>query len=379
MGLTLLSSVTIDHPGAGTRTLQLCQGDLSNMLPADYVDILVVSALPGDYSPTPGSLIGALSANGVSVQQLSGNKAFNYEPVLPTWASQPITNPSPGIEFGRIVVYEPANPATTSAQLISTIFQSVQAFQGSTAATVALPLVSTGSGGADPSLILRELFFSAAHGAATAFPLNLIKLVIYNQSQVAPLLALFNTYVYNYTNLPTLSGLPGNYSGYAGQCWSWAQANAGNFPNMTARQLFGVQMYTSNYYGTINGALRANSLVDPTYMAIEPLIEAIDSGLSNIVASPGLTYRGINSLWNPFTPGTTVLELAYTSTSRPASGFYYSAPYKINLTGQTGKPIANISQYPSENEILYHRLMNELVTANANNLIECTEVVVTLP
>ncbi|HVV72574.1 MAG TPA: hypothetical protein VHI52_13925, partial [Verrucomicrobiae bacterium] len=142
MGLTVLSSLTIDHPGGGTRTLQLCQGDLSNMSPADQVNILVVSALPGDYSPSQGSLIGALYNKGVSVQQLSTNKAHCYEPVLPTWISQPITNPQPGIEFNQIMVYEPANPATTSAQLVGAIFTSLQAFQGTTVTTVAMPLVS---------------------------------------------------------------------------------------------------------------------------------------------------------------------------------------------------------------------------------------------
>ena len=378
MGLQVLSSVAIDHPGGGTRTLQLCQGDLTNMAPADQVNILVVSALPGDYSPTPGSLIGALNSKGVSVQQLSTNKAHNYEPVLPTWISQPITNPQPGIEFSQILVYEPANPATTSAQLISTIFTGLQAYEGTKATTVALPLVSTGSGGADPSLILRELFYCSAHAAAMAFPLNLIKLVIYDPSQVQPLLQQFNGYVSNYQNLPTLS-LPSPYSSIAPGCLSWAQSNASAFPNMTVRQLFGVRVYTSQYYLVINPALWPNSVTNPAYIAIEPLIEAIDSGLANVAASPGPTYRGIQTWWNPYTTGTNVLETGYVSTARPAGGFYYAAPIKINMTGFTCKPIFNISQFPTENEYLYHRLVTELVNSNSNNLVTCTEVVQTLP
>jgi hypothetical protein len=379
MGLTLLASVAIDHPGGGTRTLQLCQGDLANMSPADYVDMIVVSALPGDYSPTSGSLIGALYQNGVSVQQLSSNKAHNYEPVLPTWVSQVVSGSNPGIQFGQIIVYEPANPATSSAQLVSTIFTTLQAYRGTAATTVGVPLVSTGSGGADPSLILRELFYAAVHGGAGTFPVNTIKIVIFNPQQVQPLLQQFNAYVYNYQNLPTLSNLPGNYSSYASYTWSWAQQNAPSFPNMTARQLFGVRMYTTNYYATINPALRANSLTDPTFMAIEALIEAIDSGLSNIAASPGMTYRGLQSLWNPFTPGTNVLELAYVSTSRPPGSFYNYAPYKINLNGYRGRPVNNISQYPTENEILYARLTIEHVDSNSANVIGCTELVTPLP
>jgi hypothetical protein len=377
MGLTLLASLSIDHPGGGTRTLQLCQGDLANMSPADRVDMLVVSALPGDYSPTPGSLIGALNNNGVSVQQLSANKAHNYEPVLPVWISQPVQSQNPGIQFGQILLYEPT-PTSNSALFINTIFTALQAYRGNAATTVALPLVSTGSGGVDPSLILRELFYNAVHAGAMSFPLGTIKIVIFNQQQVQPLLQQFNTYVYNYQNLPALA-LPGGYSSYAGGTWQWAQGAAPSFPNMTARQLFGVRMYTTNYYQTINPALRANSLTDPTYMAIEVLIEAIDSGLANIAASPGMTYRGIQSLWNPFTPGTSVLELAYVSTSRPPGSFYNYAPYKLNLNGQRGRPVSNISQFPSENEILYFRQTIEDVISNSGNVIALNEVVPQLP
>ena len=83
MALTLLDSVSIDHVGSDTRTIMLCQGDLSKLTPADAVAYICVSAFPGDYSPAPGSLIGALAQRGLSVQQQSQNKAANYEPTMP--------------------------------------------------------------------------------------------------------------------------------------------------------------------------------------------------------------------------------------------------------------------------------------------------------
>ena len=109
MALTVLNSMTIDHAGGGTRTIDLCHGDLTDLSSADQVDYIAVSALPGDYTPTPDSLIGALNAKGVSVQAESGNKAANYEPTMPCWVSQDLS--SKGLNFSRFVLFEPADPA----------------------------------------------------------------------------------------------------------------------------------------------------------------------------------------------------------------------------------------------------------------------------
>jgi hypothetical protein len=55
------------HSGRDQKEIESLEGELTELSPADLVDVLVVSAFPGDYIPTPTSLIGALAARGVSV------------------------------------------------------------------------------------------------------------------------------------------------------------------------------------------------------------------------------------------------------------------------------------------------------------------------
>lgn len=175
------------------KVIGLYHGDLTNLKPAEKVDFLVVSALPGDYSPTAGSLIGALNNKGVSVATLAQHKAADYEPELPCWISQPITSTQPGIAFDRVLLYEPANPAQQSAQHIEDIFTALTRFVGNntTQTTVAMPLVSTGSGGADPTAIMTAIFNSANQTMATEFLLYCLKIAVFEASQVGSMTTLF--------------------------------------------------------------------------------------------------------------------------------------------------------------------------------------------
>ncbi len=68
-----LDSVTIQC-GGDARSLELWQGDLAAIPPEEAVDVLVVSAFPGDYLLVPGTTIGALAAKGLSVGRLAEDK-----------------------------------------------------------------------------------------------------------------------------------------------------------------------------------------------------------------------------------------------------------------------------------------------------------------
>ncbi|RBL90523.1 ADP-ribosyltransferase domain-containing protein [Chitinophaga flava] len=368
MALQLIDSFTIDNAN-GSPTLQLCMGDLTNLSSEDAVDFLVVSASPGDYSASSGSLIGSLAQAGVSVQQLSNNKAANYEPKIPCWISNTISSSNSGIQFNRILLFEPTNPSTDAAGLVWTIFQALNCFQGGSNTTVALPMVCTGSGGASYQDIIQALFYAATFaGSLSAFSMPVIKLVAYDNDKLNQVQPTFSTLKNYYQNLVNLD-LPGNYQSYAPDAWSAVQGIS--LPDrLTKRQAFAVRMWTSNYYGMINSTLR-NGSSDQNYYTLMPLFSAIDSGLANIAAFQGETYRG-ESHMSPqrlaqYQVGANILELGYTSSAQPAGSWYNGASYKFNINGLNSHSIAFLSVYPGEDEYLYARNMTSTVTERSCN------------
>jgi len=70
--MQLLETIEIrgSHPGR----IELSQGDLTDLSSRQRADLLLVSAFPDDYEPTPGSLIGALHGKGLSVKKLARHK-----------------------------------------------------------------------------------------------------------------------------------------------------------------------------------------------------------------------------------------------------------------------------------------------------------------
>jgi len=176
------------------KVIGLLHGDLTNLKAAEAVDFLVISALPGDYAPTPGSMIGALNTKGVSIANMATDKAADYEPEIPCWISQPVTSPQSGIAFKQVLVFEPSNPAQNAASLLASIFTAITRFVGDNTlkTTVAMPMLSTGSGGADPSAILTAAFNDAKSTMNTDFNLYGLKIVVFEASRVAPMKTLFD-------------------------------------------------------------------------------------------------------------------------------------------------------------------------------------------
>ncbi|MEG2094800.1 MAG: hypothetical protein RRY80_10850, partial [Lachnospiraceae bacterium] len=65
------------------RKVVLAEGDLTTM--SESVDYLLISVLPGDYTPTPSSMVGALNKIGVDVAALAQNKAKSWMDEYPCW------------------------------------------------------------------------------------------------------------------------------------------------------------------------------------------------------------------------------------------------------------------------------------------------------
>jgi len=74
--------------GDAGKKITLVEGDLS--APSKDVDVLVVSAFPNDYLPTPGSLIGALARAGISVTRLAETKEIDLREDFSCWLSTPV-------------------------------------------------------------------------------------------------------------------------------------------------------------------------------------------------------------------------------------------------------------------------------------------------
>jgi hypothetical protein len=92
---------------AVTRRIALYEGDLSSIPPEHHVDILVVSAFPDDYEPTPTSLIGALNRQGLSIGELARDKLHDLRKTCAFWISKPIDGPSARWNIGQIACFEP--------------------------------------------------------------------------------------------------------------------------------------------------------------------------------------------------------------------------------------------------------------------------------
>lgn len=172
-----LATLTISA-GNEERSIELWQGDLTNMSSTEAVDVLVVSAFPNNYYPNRGTLIGALDQKGVSVELLAKNKQVDLRETCSCWLSHKIEAQDPGIQFDHILCFEPfilGNPA----DVVSDIFRSLVPFIiGDMQVTqVAMPLVSTGNVGAPVAEMVDALFGASIHWMESGLPLKCLKIV----------------------------------------------------------------------------------------------------------------------------------------------------------------------------------------------------------
>ncbi|WP_208420137.1 hypothetical protein [Paraflavitalea devenefica] len=189
ISLTYLQNALYNDSQSVNKAIALYQGDLTKMKTAETVDYLVISALPNDYTPTPGSMIAALNSIGVSVATLAQNKAADYRPTSYCWVSQPISNQA----FKRIICFEATQQGNGAASQVPGIFTSLQQFAGTAAQNivVATSMVCTGSAGATPANILTALFNGCKATITTTFSLMCFKIVNFNASWTASLNQLF--------------------------------------------------------------------------------------------------------------------------------------------------------------------------------------------
>lgn len=182
--MEIVDSVVIEA-GALERRIDLCQGDLTSLPPEFAVDVLVVSAFPGVYFPVAGTLIGALSDVGVSVEALAADIAIDLRASCSCWLSKPIQDPTER-GFRQILCFEPQRRGDPP-QVVGDIFRSLIPFlEGPNAVrTVAMPLVATGEMGTSAATMLPPLLDAAFKWMTVGLSLDRLIVAVYGERDLA--------------------------------------------------------------------------------------------------------------------------------------------------------------------------------------------------
>jgi hypothetical protein len=203
-----------------SHTIAAYHGDLTQLAPADAVDVLVVSALPNAYYPSRKSLIGALDRSGVSVAELAREKAEDMRPALACWLSRPVQADYPGIQFQRILCFEP-QAGGSPAEVVGDIFQClVSAIEGGVPIrSIAMPLLAGGVQGVDTVTLMIPLFEAATHWIEHGLQLETLKIVASSERTAGELKGAFGVLRRQYQARPPLDTSGKRYDLFLSYSW----------------------------------------------------------------------------------------------------------------------------------------------------------------
>ncbi len=158
--MELLHSFTI--PGTNKK-IELLMGDLAAIPLEHDVDVLILSAFPDDYTPTPTSLIGALWAKGVSVAALAQDCGEDLRQTFSCWLSKPIGPEHSELHFTRILCYEPLRRGR-AAELVGDVFRALAPFTlgPPNIKSVAMPILASGDQGQPAIEMLQAIAVQCA-------------------------------------------------------------------------------------------------------------------------------------------------------------------------------------------------------------------------
>ena len=360
--MNVIDTLPVDHPATDPRTLVLCSGDIAS-IPSDInLQYLVISGTPGDYGvPENNPHLIELQQLGVNVAALEQNYCrHDFRPSLPCWVSHALNLPD--VHFRYLLAWEPAlvPPATHRLFDVQYAFQALSRLEGYSSGSTAMLLLWPTVGIETQKDMFRMQFFSAvALAARSAWPTLYL--------MVPPELAA-DAAVWFATLKPLYNDPPMHVEPRGGSRASWpARLSQYEWPvdsgPMSMRQAMAVSAYTLQSYTDTNRALRTNDPQHPDFIQMQPLIEAIASGLAhlpNFAASPverGIKpFPGISDL---YIDGSITLELAFTSTSTRSLPF---GEWKVKMEGALGKAVWDYSWNPNEREVLFDSAMTHLVT-----------------
>lgn len=175
----------------------LSQGNLVTVTSAEDAQFLCISCFPGDYSPTPGSLIAAIqNAYDISFATLASNMAADYRSENHCWISQELSQYKSGLPYKRLLVFE--SDGSDAPGNVPGIFAGIKKFIPSppaipnTGPTIISAMVSTGSAGADPNTILTALYNGVYKLMTDDYNLTCFRIVNFHSSLNSQLVTTFN-------------------------------------------------------------------------------------------------------------------------------------------------------------------------------------------
>ncbi|ELT94093.1 hypothetical protein CAPTEDRAFT_227952 [Capitella teleta] len=170
----------------GEREIQLCLGDITALPLTQKVDIIIVSAFAGDYSPVPGTVIEALERNlGLNVEALARNKKEDLRIGFNCWISNYLKDHLPYRQlvcFERLFKYREKTLRESVEQMFRALFP---AFNNENKSVIT-PLLMTGCQQKDHSMMLTVMVKVAVGWMLLGLPLQLLKIIIYSPTPRKP-------------------------------------------------------------------------------------------------------------------------------------------------------------------------------------------------
>jgi TIR domain len=182
--MKLLSSIPIQN--SRHSVIELLLGDLS-AIPRDHaVDLLVVSAFPGNYIALPGSLFESLNKKGLSLEKMATQKEVNLVEQLGCWISKPLPSTQQHqFNFSRILCFEPRLESAVPQEVVGNIFRCINNFAfDDENNSIAMPLIGSGYQKIPVEEMLPALLETAIFWLKNDLPLDTLKLVVFNPERL---------------------------------------------------------------------------------------------------------------------------------------------------------------------------------------------------
>jgi Domain of unknown function (DUF4145) len=125
----------------GYCTCELLEGDITQL--KGPVDLLLVSSFAGSYSPTPGTVFGALRASwGIDTRRLAADPEFDLRQALSVW----VTHPLEVGPFTRLMCVELKGSPKPYASVIQNAFAAISLLEstGHPVRSIAMPALGAG-------------------------------------------------------------------------------------------------------------------------------------------------------------------------------------------------------------------------------------------